>query len=153
MNSTICITIQYVFHTLGDIERNMAIEKYMEECLACPLDAKTRDQLCAVCLPQRVFRGKWKIVILWQLRYKEMRFSELQKSIPNITQAYLSSQLKDLESDKLIDRHSYNEIPPRVEYTLTDAGKSFIEVIEKINAWGSEYASEQMAQFMQGENT
>ena len=121
----------------------MAFETYTAECVECAIDKETRKSLCSVCLTQKVMRGKWKIVIIWLLRDKQMRFSEIQKSIPKITQSYLSNQLKDLESDKLIIRKSYNEIPPRVEYSLTEDGRNFIKVIHFINAWGAEYGARQ----------
>lgn len=124
----------------------MAFEEYAAECTVCVIDGKIKETLCPVCLTQRLIRGKWKIVILWLLRDKEMRFSELRKSIPNITQAYLSSQLKGLESDKLVIRKSYNEIPPRVEYSLTEEGRSFIDVIDHVNDWGFNYLSKRMSE-------
>lgn len=117
----------------------MSIEKYAAECAVCKIDGEIKDSLCPICLTQRVFRGKWKIVIIWLLRGKAMRFSELKSSIFNITQAYLSSQLKDLESDNLVVRKSYDEVPPRVEYSLTREGRKFLSVIETINSWGADY--------------
>ena len=122
----------------------MSFEKYRAECLACEIDDQVRKNLCPVCLTQKILRGKWKIVVIWLLRDKELRFSQIRKSIPNITQAYLSSQLKDLESDKLIIRKSYNEIPPRVEYSLSDEGKSFLSVIDRMRDWGFDYMSKQI---------
>ncbi|MDC7226019.1 MAG: helix-turn-helix domain-containing protein [Spirochaetales bacterium] len=117
----------------------MSFDTYAAECAICEIDSDIKQSLCPVCLTQRIFRGKWKIVILWLLRDKELRFSELKKSIPNITQAYLSNQLKSLESDQLVIRKSYNEIPPRVEYSLTEEGRNFIKVIDYINDWGTDY--------------
>jgi DNA-binding HxlR family transcriptional regulator len=121
----------------------MAFNEYTEECSVCPLDTTIKETLCPVCLTQKVLRGKWKIVILWLLREKELRFSQILKSIPSITQAYLSSQLKDLESDKLVIRKSYNEVPPRVEYSLSEEGRNFITVIHSINEWGANYIAMQ----------
>ena len=123
----------------------MAFSEYAAECSACRIDSEIRETLCSVCLTQKVFRGKWKIVIIWLLRTKELRFSEIRKSIPNITQAYLSSQLKDLESDGLVIRKSFNEVPPRVEYSLSDTGRDFTTVISHINEWGSNYLAKQIS--------
>ena len=90
----------------------MSIEKYAAECCVCEIDKKIKETLCPVCLTQRVMKGKWKIVIIWLLREKALRFTELKSSIFHITQAYLSSQLKELESDNLVVRKSYDEVPP-----------------------------------------
>lgn len=85
--------------------------------------------------------GKWKSIILWYLRNGEMRFSELKRLMPDITEKMLSIQLKALKADGLIDRQVFGIKPPnRVEYSLSDFGKSFIPVIEKITDWGIEYA-------------
>ena len=117
----------------------MSIEKYAAECSVCEINGKIKETLCPVCLTQRVMKGKWKIVIIWLLREKALRFTELKSSIFHITQAYLSSQLKELESDNLVVRKSFDEVPPRVEYSLTEEGEKFISVIETINNWGIEY--------------
>ena len=123
----------------------MAFEEYAAECAVCEIDGEIKQTLCPVCLTQKVVRGKWKIVIIWLLRDRVMRFSQIQKSIPNITQAYLSSQLKDLEADKLVVRKSYNEIPPRVEYSLSEEGRNFVSVIYRIREWGADYMSKQIS--------
>ena len=123
----------------------MSFETYAAECKVCGIDEEIKKTLCPVCLTQKVLRGKWKIVIIWLLREEELRFSQLRKVIPNITQAYLSSQLKDLESDNLVIRKSYNEIPPRVEYSLTEEGRKFIDIIINVNKWGVDYMMKQMS--------
>ena len=122
----------------------MSFKEYAAECAVCEIDNQIKETLCAVCLTQRILRGKWKIVIIWLLRDEKLRFSQIRKSIPNITQAYLSSQLKELESDQLIIRTSYNEVPPRVEYSLSDEGRKFIQVINNINDWGAGYVAKQI---------
>lgn len=85
--------------------------------------------------------GKWKSVILWYLRNGEMRFSELKRLMPDITEKMLSIQLKALRADELVERQVFGIKPPnRVEYSLTEFGKSFIPVLEKITNWGIDYA-------------
>jgi len=123
----------------------MSFEKYAAECSTCKINTQIKETLCPVCLTQKVLRGKWKIVIIWLLRDNKLRFSQIRKSIPNITQAYLSSQLKDLEADKLIIRKSYNEVPPRVEYSLSREGRNFLSVINHIHEWGVDYVSKQIS--------
>ena len=91
---------------------------------------------CAMDVTMFYIGGKWKTVVLWYLRKDKKRFSELKKLIPNITEKMLSLQLKDLESDGLVGRKVYAEVPPRVEYFLTDFGKSLMPMLEEIAKWG-----------------
>jgi DNA-binding HxlR family transcriptional regulator len=91
---------------------------------------------CAMDVTMHYIGGKWKTVVLWYLRNKTMRFSELRKQIPDITEKMLSLQLKSLEEDGLVKREVYAEIPMRVEYSLTEFGKSLKPVLEAIAKWG-----------------
>ena len=91
---------------------------------------------CAMDITMHYIGGKWKTVVLWYLRKDKKRFSELKKLIPNITEKMLSLQLKDLERNGIIRRKLYGEIPPRVEYSLTDFGKTLIPMLEEIALWG-----------------
>lgn len=129
----------------------MANEKYLNECKNCKIDIEIKKTQCPVCISQRLIRGKWKILIIWLLREKKLRFSQIKKSIPKITHAYLSSQLKELESDGLLTRKSYNEVPPRVEYYLTEEGKSFISVIDSMSNWGFDYLNRNLTLEQQAE--
>ena len=85
--------------------------------------------------------GKWKTVVLWYLRNQTLRFGELKKLIPDITEKMLSLQLKALEEDGLLKREAFAEVPLRVEYSLTDFGKTLIPALEEIAKWGRELAS------------
>ena len=94
----------------------------------------------ARCIPmsslQAVLSGKWKILILWYVAfYKVQRFGELLRRLDGITQSTLTRQLRELEQDGFLHREIYKEIPPKVEYTLTDLGKSFIPVLNQMMAW------------------
>lgn len=80
--------------------------------------------------------GKWKTVVLWYLRNERRRFSELKKQIPEITEKMLSLQLKQLEKDGIVGRKVYAEVPPRVEYFLTEEGKTLIPCLEALAKWG-----------------
>jgi len=85
--------------------------------------------------------GKWKSVIIWYLRNGEMRFSELKRLMPDITEKMLSIQLKGLEQDDIVHRNVFGLKPPyRVEYSLTKFGESFVPVIQTITEWGIQYA-------------
>ena len=92
---------------------------------------------CPVSLAMDLVGGKWKAVILFYLKDKEKRYSELRKEISTITEMTLSLQLKQLEKDGLITREVYGEKAPlKVIYTLTDFGKTFIPVLQAVNEWG-----------------
>jgi DNA-binding HxlR family transcriptional regulator len=83
-----------------------------------------------------IIGGKWKIQILWSIRSKAKRFSEIKDDVDGITQKMLTQQLKEFLKDGIVSRKSYPEIPPRVEYKLTDYGKTLVPVLETINKWG-----------------
>eukprot|EP01035_Chromulina_nebulosa_P036430 gene36430-49075_t len=80
--------------------------------------------------------GKWKTIVLWYLRKGSKRFGELKKQIPPITEKMLSLQLKELERDNIVKRTVYPEVPPRVEYELTEEGKTLLPLLEKMAEWG-----------------
>lgn len=81
--------------------------------------------------------GKWKILIIWSMSQNEViRFNELQRKIDGISSLMLSKNLKELENDLLVIRHQYNEIPPRVEYKLSEYGQKLMVVLESFGKWG-----------------
>jgi DNA-binding HxlR family transcriptional regulator len=82
--------------------------------------------------------GRWKIIILWQLKDGALRYNEIKKAIPNVSEKMLIQQLKELINSGWVDKRDYNEIPPRTEYRLTKLGKSFIPILESIYNWGIE---------------
>lgn len=91
------------------------------------------ESAAARCVPmsklQSVIGGKWKILILWYVDfYKVQRFGELMRRLGGITQSTLTKQLRELENDGFLHREVYKEIPPKVEYSLTEFGESFIPV-------------------------
>lgn len=98
---------------------------------------------CALDVTMKFIGGKWKCVVIWYLRNETLRFSEIKKKIPDITEKMLSIQLKALELEDLVKREVFGEKPPiRVEYSLTDFGRTMIPVVETIAAWGRKYAEE-----------
>ena len=82
---------------------------------------------------------KWKIIILRELLTGTKRFCELKKSCSGITQKVLTSNLRSMENDGLILRKVFNEMPPKVEYTLTDVGYSLADVLNAMASWGTDY--------------
>lgn len=106
----------------------------------------TNDETLARCNPmsvlQSVLSGKWKILILWYISlYKVQRFGELMCRLDGITQSTLTKQLRELEKDGFLHREIYKEIPPKVEYSLTELGKSFIPVLLTMMTWSQIYLS------------
>jgi DNA-binding HxlR family transcriptional regulator len=91
---------------------------------------------CAVETTLDLIDGKWKGVILYHLQGGTQRFGELRKRMPGITQRMLTKQLRALEEDNLVVRKVYAEVPPRVEYRLSDVGESLRPVIDILKAWG-----------------
>ncbi|HIV96925.1 MAG TPA: helix-turn-helix transcriptional regulator [Candidatus Agathobaculum stercoravium] len=95
--------------------------------------------VCPFATAQRLIQGKWAILILHHLSEGPTRFNELQRKMPKMTHATLSAQLKQLESEGLVVRTEYPQIPPKVEYTLSEIGEKFAPVLESIRVWGMEY--------------
>ncbi len=92
---------------------------------------------CSVEFTQSILGGKWKLVILWHLGFDGVhRFNQLQRRLTGVTHKVLSEKLKELENDGLIARKQYNEVPPRVEYTLTEKGKTVIPILDEMHKWG-----------------
>lgn len=101
------------------------------------------EQMLARCVPmsrlQGVLGGKWKILILWYVAfYKVQRFGELMRRLDGITQSSLTKSLRELEGDGFLHREVYGEIPPRVEYSLTEMGESFVPILNSMVAWSAE---------------
>lgn len=100
-------------------------------------------EICPVTETQNVIAGKWKIIILWHLQ-KTRRFGELQRLVPGISKGILTSQLRELERDHMIIRKVYQEVPPKVEYSLTNAGENFIPILQSMGEWGKKYTISKM---------
>lgn len=96
------------------------------------------NENCPLGLVQAVIGGKWKIGLLWSLRNTK-RFNALQKEFHGITQTMLTKQLRELEADGFVHREIYKEVPPRVEYSLTEVGKNFLPVIQTMVSWAEEH--------------
>lgn len=86
-----------------------------------------------------VIGGKWKCVILCHLTHGKKRTNELKRLMPSITQKMLTQQLRELEEDGVINRIVYNQVPPKVEYELSDYGKSLEQILSSLCAWGENH--------------
>lgn len=96
--------------------------------------------ICPLATAQKVLNGKWSIYILYLLQNGPVRFNELLRMMPDgMTHTTLSRQLKTLEENGLIVRTEYSQIPPKVEYSLSDIGKKFGTVVAALGEWGNEY--------------
>lgn len=107
--------------------------------------ATTTEQyttFCPVNTTLSVIGGKWKVLILYHLVEQTQRFNELRRLLPEITQRMLTLQLRELEEDGLIHREVYPVVPPKVEYSLTDFGRTLLPVIGSMHQWGVEYSQE-----------
>jgi DNA-binding HxlR family transcriptional regulator len=101
---------------------------FKEKTYACPMEM-TID----------LIGGKWKALLLWNLSLGTRRYSELTRQLPGATQKMLTQQLRDLEYNGLVTRKVYAEVPPKVEYTLTDFGMTLMPVLTAMNQWGKDY--------------
>ena len=96
--------------------------------------------ICPYLTSQKVLSGKWSIYLLYLLKEGPVRFNELKRMIPEaITHTTLSRQLKFLEEEGLIERKEYSQIPPKVEYSLSEIGIKFEKVLIALGEWGDEY--------------
>lgn len=100
------------------------------------------DACCPVSTTLNIIGGKWKVLILHHLDTRTRRFNELQRLMPAVTQRMLTLQLRELESDGIVHREVYPQVPPKVEYSLTEFGLTLMPVIAAMYAWGQQYASE-----------
>ncbi len=98
-----------------------------------------KHETCPMVIVHKLLSGKWKILILWYLSSGPLRFSELKRKLPDVTQKMLTNQLRSLEDDNLIYRHVYPVVPPKVEYGLTDMGSSMIPLLEQMHTYGNDY--------------
>lgn len=113
-------------------------QKKLDDDIRCPLEYGLE-----------IFGGKWKSRVLCVLNAKgKLRYSGIRKEMKNITDAVLAATLKELIADGLVNRKSYNEIPPRVEYTLTKKGRSVIPILQSICSWSGVFYKEDSKNLM-----
>lgn len=105
---------------------------------------KTKAELlpeCPVATTVQLIGNKWKLLIIRNLRTRSWRFNELQKSLDGISQKVLADSLRSMEADGLITRTVYAEVPPRVEYSLSELGETMRPILDAMEAWGNSYKS------------
>ena len=110
-------------------------------CYSTQMDTKTKADCRAAACPAeaavRVIGGRWKVPIVYHLLDGTLRFSELKRRLGGVTQKMLTQQLRELEADGIVTRKVYAEVPPRVEYSLTEAGASLKPVVDAMCKWGA----------------
>lgn len=97
------------------------------------------EQRCFVEVTLEVIGGKWKPMILWHLTQGMKRFGELKRLMPQVTQQMLTTHLRELESHGVVHRKVYAEVPPKVEYSATELGKSLVPILESMHEWGEKF--------------
>ena len=94
---------------------------------------------CGFAAAMQAIGGKWKTALLWQLHLRPYRFAELRRLLPGISEKVLTQQLRQMETDGLISRHAYEEVPPRVEYSIRPLGLSLNDAVTAMSAWGKQH--------------
>lgn len=103
------------------------------------LSADLHTRSCPTEATLAVIGGRWKVPILWNLLAGKSRFGELSRKLPGASQKMLTQQLRELEGDGLVHRKVFAEVPPRVEYSLTELGRSLEPVVQALSNWGESY--------------
>lgn len=104
-----------------------------------------KDAMCPIEYGLEIFGGKWKSRIICVLSTRpKLRYNEIKRELNNITDTVLAAMLKELINDKVIDRKQYNEVPLKVEYTLTTLGVSVLPILQSICQWSREYSTEDL---------
>jgi DNA-binding HxlR family transcriptional regulator len=103
------------------------------------------DASCPVCRTADLVCGKWTLLLVRELAEGRSRFCELERSLTGISPRTLSLRLRALEEEGIVERHTFPEVPPRVEYALTDKGHALLPIIEDMRAWGSRWLDAECA--------
>jgi DNA-binding HxlR family transcriptional regulator len=102
---------------------------------------RSEEVRCGLDIVLEVVGGKWKLLLLWELQDGARRFGELRRSMDGISEKVLIQQLRDLEADGIVHRQQYNEVPPKVEYSLTPLAESLIAALDPLCLWGEQHAT------------
>jgi DNA-binding HxlR family transcriptional regulator len=101
---------------------------------------RQKDFNCSIGFAMTVIGSKWRAILLWHImKSQPLRYGQLKKLVPHISHKILAQELKKLESDGLIDRTAYPTIPPKVEYVITEKGRSLENILTELCAWGKNY--------------
>lgn len=121
------------------MKKEMTAEEYLQKILTTQV-----SESCPMRRTLELLSGKWRTHVIYALcKNERCRFGELKKAVPRITNTMLSSTLKDLEEFGIIHREQFNEIPPHVEYSLTEKGKALLPVFTELAKWGEKYIGDE----------
>lgn len=112
--------------------------------------AKNMPDACGLGPALEVIGGKWKTFILWEIHFGPVRFGELKRRVTGISEKMLIQNLREMEADGLIAREMFHEIPPRVEYSVTELGLTLNDAVTPLATWGEEYGKRIVAARMGG---
>ncbi len=121
------------------MKKEMTAEEYLQRLLSGPVRAD-----CPVRRTLELLSGKWRTHVIYELCvHASCRFGELKKAMPRITNTMLTATLRDLEAFGIVRREQFNEIPPHVEYSLTEKGRALLPVFTELAKWGNRYLTEE----------
>ncbi len=106
------------------------------------------DETCPVCKTAEIVCGKWTLLLIRDLAAGTSRFCELERSLAGISPRTLSLRLRALEEQEIVERHTFPEVPPRVEYALTEKGRALLPIIDDMRAYGEDWLGEECAELM-----
>ena len=141
MTATLNSVVAEESDVTSDIDNNAVLKSQKQDNAPNAVE-NTNDSnqyICGVAVSLEIIGGKWKGVILWHLCHKTLRFSQLRRRLQGVTQKMLTQQLRELERDGLVNRKVYAEVPPRVEYSLTDLGRTLEPTLRQLCDWGRAY--------------
>ncbi len=107
---------------------------------------KKQPESCGLGPALEAIGGKWKALLLWRIEAKPLRFGELKRLTPEITEKMLIQQLREMEADGLVRREVFDRVPPHVEYSVTDLGRALNTALTPLAEWGKAYAARRLAQ-------
>ncbi|GAA0860965.1 winged helix-turn-helix transcriptional regulator [Paraclostridium tenue] len=118
----------------------MKIQLEVQDHSQCHMNERcSKYETCPINLVHKIISGKWKILILWYLSANPLRFSDLRRKLPDVTQKMLTQQLRNLETHNIVYRKVYPVVPPKVEYGLTKTGEKLIPILESMYSFGIDY--------------
>lgn len=105
-------------------------------------DLSFDPETCPIARVSKVIQGKWTMVIVYLLSEGTLRFSEIKRKLPQVTEANLTKDLRLLESRGVVHREVYPVVPPKVEYSLTEMGRAFLPILDELNEWAAKYTAD-----------
>ena len=119
-------------------------ESKREAYIDCVLEKNEREEDCSIRRVLKVLSGQWRPQIIYTLyKHPACRFGQLQKAMPRVTNAMLTATLRDLERIGIVERRQFNEMPPHVEYSLTDKGCALLPIFYEMTVWGEKYLGDE----------